>query len=408
VARRVAVLKSNKLNVLISIVAALVIWTYVSMAINPPTTKTFRGVPVELVNMETLADRGLTVDKSLAYTVDIEVRGTRSEINEIDNSQFKATADLTGYPKGVNSVKVNVTVPNGVEWLQTKPENINVAIEDLVEVTKPVQVSYEDDFPSDVEPGFISVTPEEIEVAGTEAAVESIDHINISVPKGALSEEAKTVAIEPIAVDRNGEPSYNVALSSEVVELTATLLKIKEVPLTVETVGESPENVEVTQIDVPKTVTIKGTAATLEKITSLTAAPINLAEITGTVEIKLKVNLPENVELAGSNNNFSATVTVQGLAKKDFTFKAGEIEVEGLFEGLSGHVNTDSVLVTVIAEESIISDLKQEDIVLYVDAAAITESAESIEMELQYRITEGKEVKSIVFEPVKVRVTIIG
>jgi hypothetical protein len=131
-----------------------------------------------------------------------------------------------------------------------------------------------------------------------------------------------------------------------------------------------------------------------------------MGAITETSEIPLDVKLPKDVELADASRKLSVSVSVQGISKLDFTFEASEISVEGLPSWLSGHVNTDSVLVTVIASEPFAETISKGDILLYVDAAEITKPSDSIEMDLLYKLE--KEVKSVVFEPAKVRVTIIG
>ncbi|MDR3305758.1 MAG: hypothetical protein LBS85_07050 [Clostridiales Family XIII bacterium] len=398
-------LRNNKLNLLISIIAAIVIWAYVTMVVNPARDETIRGIPVELVNLEMLYDRGFTVDRTRSYVVDVTVNGTRSDVLELTASDFKATADMTGYPKGLNSVKVNVTAPGSMKLVQIKPDTISVEVVDLITVTKQVRLAFADKFAAGTEPGFITVTPSEMEVAGTAAAVDNIDYIRAEVPKDILSEEETTLSLEAVPITKSGNPEYFVNLSQNQISVTATLCKTKEVPLRIEVTGEPPESIEVTEMNVPKTIVIRGSKDAVAEITEVRAKGIDMTAISDTAEIPVDAYLPQNVEVADASKNLAVNIKVQGIEKAEFEYTAETIEVRGLADGLSGHLNTGSVKALLLAAESEIADITKDDIHLFVDGSEITESADAIEMAVQFDC--DKEFKSITVTPEKVRVTII-
>jgi len=398
--------QNNKANLLISILFAIGIWIYVTLAINPPDNRTITGVPVEIVNLEALADHGFTIDRSLSYMVDIEINGPRADIAKLVSSDFRAVADMTGYPKGVDAVTVSVSGPSGVEIITVKPQTINVEVVDRITVTKPVRLTYADTIPKNMEPGFVTVMPTELEVSGTAAAVDSIGYIMAEVPEGMLSEEPVTLTLEAVPITKSGSPEYYVSLSQNTIQVTVSLCTVKTVPLRVEMEGEAPEGLEITNMLVPDTITVRGSSSAVSDLEEVYAKSIDLTKLEETVEIPLEPYLPEGVEVADESQDLSVKIEVMGITQVVYEYTADMIGLDNLADGLSGHVNTGSVTVTVLVPEDVASDLSQDDIRLYVDASEIRKAADGVEMDVLFECE--KELKSIVSDPARVRVTVIS
>jgi len=401
------VLKNNKLNLLISIVCAIVLWAYITTVVNPETERTISGIPVTLNNIEALNYRGFTVNEGISYLVDVTVRGSRSEVAKLTAADFRATADITGYRKGVANVPVAVIVPPNFELVDIRPENIQVDIVNLITVNKPVRLEYEEEFPFGMEPGALIITPEEMEVSGIAEIVDSIDHIRAIVPEGFLSEDINTFRIDVFAINKDGEVVHNVGLSQNSVEITAALYTIKRVPLRIETVGEPNENTEITYLNIPGNIVIRGAVADIEEIEEVEGRPIDLSDITYTEEIPIEpyLHLPEGVELANASQNLSIRIEVQGISKKELTYTADMIELRDLAPTLSGHVKTGSVTVIVLAPQDVLETLNQNNIKLYVDASGYQRVGITSELEVETECAiDG--IRSITVEPAKVQVTI--
>ena len=401
-------LKNNKLNLLISIVCAIVLWAYTTTVVNPETERTIGGVQVELINIDALNDRGFTISEERLYQIEVTVVGSRSEILELNASDFKAIADMTGYRRGAVTVPVNVTPPNNIELVQDQNFTIQVEVVDLITVIKPVILEFEDTFERGQEPGFIQVIPEEMEISGVTEAVDNIDYIRALAPSGSLTEELNTFRIDVVAVDKEGHTVNNVGLSQNSVEVTGMLCHTKFVPLNIETIGEANESIEVTDIYIPSYIMIRGALADIENITEVEGRPVDLSSITITETLHIDesvLNLPEGVEVANASAGLSVHIEVQGIARQEFTFTADMIDVINLVPYLSGHVNTGSVIVTVFAPREVLGDVTVEDIMIYVDAADLRWAVDSQEMDV---VAECRlEVKDITVEPAKVRVTTI-
>jgi YbbR domain-containing protein len=396
-------LKNNKINLLISIVAAIVIWGYVVLAVNPQSENTITSIPVELTNLEALYDKGLTVADESTYTVDVTVSGARSEVTKLTAADFRATADMTGYPKGDNNVTVKVVTAANAEILRIRPETIPVTVVDRITVTKPVRLVFEDEFAKGEEPGFIAIAPMEMEVSGTVTAVDSVAYIRAQMPEDMLSEEALTIKLDAVPISRDGVSVYGVALSQDQVEVTATLCSTKTVPLHIDITGETPETVEVTYKHVPSTITIRGTKDAIRDVLEIRGRAVNLRQIVDTTEIPVDPYLPSGVEVADASAGIAVKIEVQGIEKKELEFTADMIEIIGLPERLNGHVNTGVITVTVFATAEMLQEATTDTIHLSIDATEIALAAEQIEMDVVFE-TE-LDVKKITVEPAKVRVT---
>jgi YbbR domain-containing protein len=67
-------LNSNTFYKIISVLVAVVLWAYVIEATEPVKKQTIQDVPVQLLNEESLAARGLALSGEANYTVDVEIR----------------------------------------------------------------------------------------------------------------------------------------------------------------------------------------------------------------------------------------------------------------------------------------------------------------------------------------------
>ena len=402
-------LKSNKLNLLISIVCAVVLWAYITTVVNPLTERTVSNIQVELVNVDALNDRGFTVSNGVPAFVEAIVSGSRSEVAALTPADFRATADIAGYRKGIARVPINITGPVNIEIIQLRPDAIEIEIVDLITVFKPVRLEFEEEFPPGMEPGFIQVIPEEMEVTGVAEVVDNVDYVRVPVPEGTLTEELLTVRLDVEVVDREGNIVYNAGLSQNSVEVTGMLCTVKRVPLDIEILGQPNENVEVTYKSIPTFVSIRGAASVVEGITEAQGRPVDLSEITSSTEIPLQdilgPGLPEGVEIAEASRDASIKIEVQGIQRKEFRFTADMIEIVNLLPSLSGHVNTGSVKVTVLATRDVLAQVNIEDIHLTVDASDLRWAANLIEMDVEAR--SDVEVKDIIVDPRKVRITIV-
>ena len=93
-------LKNNKINFVIALLAAICLWAYVLGDDNASYGGTVRNIPVNYVNSEALEKDGLVVLEAPIETINISYTGQRSLKNNVTAADFKATVDLEGLKEG--------------------------------------------------------------------------------------------------------------------------------------------------------------------------------------------------------------------------------------------------------------------------------------------------------------------
>ncbi|MDD3168353.1 MAG: CdaR family protein [Eubacteriales bacterium] len=395
-------LSSNTFYKIVSVLVAIVLWAYVIEVTEPVKKQTIPDVPVQLLNEESLAARGLALSGEASYTVDVEIQAKRAELSKISAGDILAEADLFGYSMGKNYIPVTVTAPDGVTIISINPIKIDVVIEELVEVAKPIKVSFVGQFEDGIEAGQISTQPSEILVSGAKSEVSAVSYVKAEVATAKLTVEGGTIQTKTVAVNREGDVVQNVRLSSSFVDVTARLSQVKEVPLTVEITGQVAPIYDVTSLEIPDSVKIKGSLTALAEITGLTATSIDISAVSSTSKLPLEIVLPEGVEFASGYESLTVEISIKPVATKQFTYTADEILLEGI-DGVSNiTITTPQITVTASGSEVVIAGLKKEDLVPYL--ALDAESLISATAMVQVRY--DKQLGHIAVDPEEVHITL--
>lgn len=395
-------LKSNTFLKVLSVILAIVMWVYVVEVTNPMKPQTFSDIPVQLLNEESLAARGLALSGEAYYTVDVKVEAKRADLAKISAGDIIANADLFGYSMGKNYIPVTVTAPDGIKITGVDPIKINVVIEELVEVAKPIQVTFVGPFEENVEAGQVTTRPEEILVSGAKSEVSAVAYVKAEVNTSKLTAEGTTVQAKAVAVNSAGDVVQNVRLSSSYIEVSARLSQVKAVPLSVDILGEVAPIYEVTSLDIPEKVKIKGSKEALAGITGLTAAAVDISSVSSTSKLPLSIVLPAGVEFASGYENLSVGITIKPVATKQFTYTADEIRLEGI-DGISSiTVTTPQITVTASGSEVVIAGLKKEDLEPYIELNAESLISATARVQVRYH----KQLGHIAVDPEEVHITL--
>lgn len=395
-------LNSNTFLKILSVIIAIVMWVYVIEVTNPMKPQPFSDVPVQLLNEESLAARGLALSGEANYTVDVKVEAKKADLSKLSSRDIIVQADLFGYSMGKNYIPVMVKVPDGVNLISYDPIKINVVIEELVEVPKPIKVVFVGPFEENIEAGQVTTQPGEILVSGAKSEVGAVSYIKAEVNTAGLTAEGNTVQAKAVAVNRSGDVVQNVRLSSSYVDVSARLSQVKAVPLTVDLTGEVAPIYEVTNLDIPDTVKIKGTRDALAGITELTAEPLDISSVSNTSKLPLKIVLPTGVEFAYGYENLSVGITIKPVATKQFVYTANEIKMEGIDEGTGITVTTPQITVTASGSQADIATLKKEDLEPYIELNPESLISATAKVQVRY----DKQLGHIAVDPEEVHITL--
>ena len=98
---------NNMLAKILSLVIAILLWSYVMGVENPNETITIRNVRVNFQNMESLEQKGLILLSPSEQFVNIKISGKKNDLDKIRQGSIYATADLEGYGVGDSRVRVD-------------------------------------------------------------------------------------------------------------------------------------------------------------------------------------------------------------------------------------------------------------------------------------------------------------
>lgn len=386
-------LQNKKVNAIIAIVAAILVWAFVVGMVNPGVTKRFTDVPVQLINQDSLTQDGLAVDSTDITSIDVTLSGDRADINKLEEGDIQVTADLYGRHEGSNYVSLEVQLPRGISLDSRSEDRILINIGQLVTAEKSVEATLTGEVAADTEMSGAKVEPETMTIYGTRKNVDKVDRIEAAVNARLLNDKDSTHDVAVKTVDSSGKEVPYVTTSQETASVTARLVKYKEVPLKVDTTGSVAQGYELESVKAPDTVRIEGSTDILADITSVTADDIDISGLTENTRVKINLNLPDGVSVRNSDELY-ATVNVRGPSTGEFSFSGNEIAIEGLDEGLSASIS-GSIRVSVSGPRSAVSVLTKADITVSVNLSGLGEGTH----EVPVYVTSSADSGELVLEP---------
>ncbi|MDD7511276.1 MAG: CdaR family protein [Peptostreptococcaceae bacterium] len=393
-------LSNKKVNLIISLLVAIVLWGYVVGEINPEISKTFRDLPINYLNEGQLAEKGMAVASISNEKVNITVKGERSRINKMDNGDVVPSVDLSDAAKGDNEYKIGVKVPDNVTVENRSVSKVVVKIETLISEKRDVRVSYSGAFNEGNEGITLSNDTETVQISGAKSNVEKVKYVRAQINSEKLGNTAASFKVELLPVDSAGKVVEHISLDVNTAEISAVLGKTKDVELEVPVIGQD-SGVKEKSVSAPKSITIKGLASTVDGISKITAESIDVSGITETTNVDIIPILPEGVEISDKSKKLKATVNVIELESKSFSYENDEIKIVGTENGHIGKV-TGKVGITVSGKKKQLNAISKGDIELTVDLSGLGTGTHSVEVKASLR----KEHSSLILDPTYVTVEI--
>lgn len=394
-------LKNNKINLVLALLAAICLWAYVLGDDGSSYGGTMRNIPVNYINAEALERAGLVVLDTPTESVNISYTGQRSLKNKVKITDFKVTVDLEGLKEGENTVKVMVEKPESVDIKNISVPKVKVIVDKLAEEEKPVNVVITNQTSDDSEPYIVQVSREKIKVRGAETLVNSVTALNAAVDASKVGMTMKSLSIELVPVNSKGEKVENVKLEYDNVSVTTIMHNKKTVSLKVPIIGNNSTFVT-REISVPKTITIKGTDELLSKIDSITCKTVDVSDIFENTQITIEPMLPEGIEIATDSQNLQVIVSVAGAATREFTFSENDIVLEGVDEDTIPTVDNITVKVSVSGNAEVIEQITESDFQLYADVSGLEKGVHSVALKC---VCENKGIE-VEYNPSEIKVII--
>ena len=354
---------------IVSLIASLGIWVYVSSVETEEFKQTFRGVEVRLAGESILRDsRNLVVTDMDTATVTVEVVGPRRVVAGLDADKIYAQIDVSKLSRSAyTGQQYSVIFPDGTDTSNLRitrktPETVNFMVSS--QTTKSVQVR--GSFDGSIAEGFTAESPvfepATITLSGPEAYLKNVDYAWVSFSKENVDSTYETeVGFTLMNADNEPCSTTGIIPSTETVTATLPLLMLKEVQLgvnLVEGAGATEGNTKVT-IE-PASVTLAGDSKLLAGMNKLTLATIDLASFTNTFSETYPITIDNTLKNATGATEAKVTVEIVGLETK--TFKVTNIDYANLAEGFEANIETESLDVRLRGSPESLEQLKDENI----------------------------------------------
>ena len=365
----------------ISLVAALAIWLYMTATQEEEIDVTLSGVQVVFAGEEDLqATRGLVITDVSTRTVDVTVRGTRLNIGSLAASDVQAVIDVSRFNSTSNSTQsYNLVYPDGVDAsavrvVRSSPSTISFQVTRMDDKIVPVDAAFTGSVAEGYMLGDIEYEPRSITVSGPLSVLETIDRVYVEVELMDL-DATRTVEAPFTLRDADGNEIAKDGLEFDfdTVTVTIPISKVKDVPIYVNLIEGAGATRENTSIKLSESsITIAGDAATVDGINRIEVGPVDLTSFELTYEGTLDVVLPNGVENISGIEEVDVSLEVTGLAVRDFTVT--NISDTGLPEGYSAELVTHSLTVRIRGPQDALANLNSSNIRAVADLSNTTAS----------------------------------
>ncbi|WP_106461628.1 CdaR family protein [Anaerococcus sp. Marseille-P3915] len=305
--------KSDNKLIILSIIVAVVMWTFVTTSTNPTANRTFRNLPLIIQNQDKLEDNGYTiVSKDEANTVSVRLTGSRNNLIGLDQSDIQASINVANVKEGINSLDVNIDTPTGIYVDHIDPKSINLNIQRIITKSMPVNIVIDDKLKDGKLVEVNEQRPKEIQISGPESIINKVDRIEAYI-NDAEYLDGKIHNVNVNVLDKGGKTVEGVDLDHKDINLSFLVYETKKVKVELKVRGELAEGYQASLKTLrPEQIVIKGQS--LKNISKISTFPVNVSNIKASKSGEVKLDLPDGVEVYDGEDVINYRIDVN---KKD-------------------------------------------------------------------------------------------
>ncbi len=366
------------LTLLLSVLAAVLLWIYVVSSVAPETTGTVGSIPITVDGGLTLEERGLVVTDQSASRMSLELSTSRSILSKLTAENIRITADASKIQEaGEYSLSCKVTFPdtvnaNEIDIIRRSVDMVKITVDKLESKTIPITLNWtgsvKDGYLFEVE--TVVLDPAEVTITGPKAELDKVSQAVVNYDISDLDQT--TIEVLPLSLcDEEGtevELSELCSASVDETMMTMPIARTKELKLEVKLIeggGVKAENAKVT-LDV-ETIHVKGAATVLDQMEdTFVVGSIDLAEVLDREERTFELTLPAGVSNISGETEVTATIVVTGVLRAEFNVSNIEI-VNQPGGNLHAETSTRTVKVMIRGATSEVRSMTVNDIRILVD-----------------------------------------
>lgn len=347
----------------------IVMWFFVIGGINPIVVRQFKDIPVKYKNEAVLERNNFLITEPKKPLVNVSIKGTRNDVYAINKNDIIAEINLdSSITAGTHRLNVNVKVPHSVEIASVSEHEILVSFDEEITKTFDVTVETKGEIKNKNQV-VVKKEPDDkfVMLTGPASYVKKVKKVLAIVD--VTGKETDEVVISKLrAVDENEKVIEQVELSKTDTNVSIGFKNFKEVPINLVEINTASNDIMILKKNlVPKVVSIVGNTTSLEKIKEIKTKPFDLSQVKDSKVYDLTLDLPKDITLVNKDLKPVVNIDVDKKLEKVLSVKTEDISIQGVSDDVILQGLNDNVDVTVRGYESYISNLKPEDIKLYID-----------------------------------------
>ncbi len=367
---------------IVCVIAAVIVWFYVSGDQSITYEKEFRGVEIKY-NMGALNEKGYTIISGKNTTVDVTVTGTRREVNSISAEDIVATIDLSRInTSGEYSVEIEVTAPGNTNVKDVYPYELKLYIDTPTKKSFKVDVDVHNVAMSDstlkIRNYILSVG--EVWVTGPEEEVNKIAgaKVDLDFSGERISDSVSRTGVMIKLYDKDGKIYNNAYVEQDEQTTNVDVIVNKHITVPINpkySGGFDADNAGYSEIVEPRQVSIKGAPEVINGITYIETAEIDADDIYGEVyEKEVGLSFPSGIEADGTAPK-SVSITLERTnGKVDVT--TANIVFINKSDKLDYTVKEESVKITFSGNLEDIEKLNERNVYMIADLGGISREGE--------------------------------
>ncbi len=342
--------KNKGLYMVVSVLVAIGLWTYVVGALNPDSSGPVRNLPVTFAGTNVLESRELMITSGLEQTVTLNVTGKRDALLALSADTVSVTIDVSSITQPgqySSEYQVSYSPPPGVSFnsvaiMDRYPQTVSFTVVRQATRTIPIRGTSTGSVAEGYQIGEFSFTPETLEVRGEEALVNQIDYALVTLDQEDMS-ETYNGDLPYVFVTFTGDVMDPAGLetSDTLIRTTLPVFQLKEVPLTVNIIpggGATDKNVKV-DIE-PESIVVSGAPADLEPLKEISLGDIDLAKVMGSDMLTFPITLSSELTNVSGVAEATVALTMEGLTTA--TLEVNNIELIHCPEGYTASAVTQT------------------------------------------------------------------
>ncbi len=374
-------LDDGRFRMAFALLLAVAAWVLVTMVIQPNTTTTLYGVPVNFsYDSSKYTSQGLSIVNHPSYTVSLKVSGNGSVIGSLGKDDFLVYPDYSSVKtSGAASLKLNVKCTaetSGSVTVSVQPKNmtVDVVFDTVEEKVVPITVVAKDLKLAD---GYTlyktAAAPGEVTLSGPTSELKNVTQAIAEVTAdGELSDSVTVNTALKFADAEGNEVSFTyVTADNETADVTLTVYKLAELPLRVDFVNK-PENFDASILKYSLSqnkLQVAGPASVIDTMKEISVGSIDLSTFSLNKVYELPISLPSG--LASQENIASVTVSFDttGLSTKTINLPSTSVQVVNLPSTYKLTVKSDRIQnVVLCGPTSVLEGLTAANVVARIDA----------------------------------------